>query len=86
MPRIKYLRWEVLALTAILVFAQTSIGQDSPAIMRDLTAVIQLDGKPCGQVVRFQRVRENEYIVFCQDGNRYRVLKDAEGRVTVEKR
>ena len=51
---------------------------------KDLTAVIALQGKPCGQVVNATKRGENDYIATCQDGNRYHVfVKD--GRVIVEK-
>lgn len=53
---------------------------------RDLTAVIALQGLPCGQVVSATAQGENDFLVTCQDGNRYRVAVNAEGRVVVEKR
>jgi len=50
----------------------------------DLTAVIALQGKPCGKVVNAAKRGEDDYIATCQDGNRYHVfVKD--GRVIVEK-
>ena len=50
----------------------------------DLTAVIALQGKPCGKVVNATKRGEDDYIATCQDGNRYHVfVKD--GRVIVEK-
>jgi hypothetical protein len=52
---------------------------------KDLTAVIALQGQPCGQVVSATRRGENDYTVRCQDGNRYRVFVDARGRVVVQK-
>jgi hypothetical protein len=54
-------------------------------IAKDLTAVIALQGLPCGQVVSASQQGENDYVATCQDGNRYRVFVDAEGRVIVEK-
>jgi len=51
---------------------------------KDLTAVIALNGKPCGTVVNATKRGEDDYVATCQDGNRYRVyVKD--GRVIVEK-
>jgi hypothetical protein len=50
----------------------------------DLTAVIALQGKPCGQVVQAQKRGDNDFVATCQDGNRYRVyLRD--GRVVIDK-
>jgi hypothetical protein len=54
-------------------------------VARDLTAVIALQGFPCGQVVSATQQGENDYVASCQDGNRYRVFVNAEGRVVVEK-
>jgi len=51
---------------------------------QDLTAVIALNGKPCGKVVNATKRGEDDYIATCENGNRYRVyVKD--GRVIVEK-
>jgi hypothetical protein len=50
----------------------------------DLTAVIALNGKPCGKVVTVMKRGDEDYVATCEDGNRYRVyVKDA--RVIVEK-
>jgi hypothetical protein len=50
----------------------------------DLSAVIALQGKPCGEVVSYVAKGDNDFIATCKDGNRYRVyVKD--GRVLVEK-
>ena len=54
-------------------------------IAKDLTAVIALQGLPCGQVISASQQGENDYVATCQDGNRYRVFVNAEGRVIVEK-
>jgi len=55
-------------------------------IAKDLTAVIALQGRPCGQVVSAARQGEDDYLATCQDGNRYRIYVNENGRVTVEKR
>jgi hypothetical protein len=54
-------------------------------VARDLAAVIALQGLPCGQVVSATQQGEDDYVASCQDGNRYRVFVNAEGRVVVEK-
>ena len=59
--------------------------QDDAEVRRDLTAVIALQGLPCGQVVRAERRGENDYVASCADGNRYRVSVSPEGRVVVQK-
>ena len=58
---------------------------DDVSIAKDLTAVIALLGLPCGQVVSVIRKGENDHIASCQDGNRYRVFLNAEGRVVAQK-
>jgi hypothetical protein len=52
---------------------------------KDLTAVIALQGLPCGQVTKVTPRGENDFLATCQDGNRYRVFVNADGRVVVEK-
>jgi hypothetical protein len=57
---------------------------DDPKQRQDLSAVIALHGKPCGEVVRYEAKGDSDYVATCKDGNRYRVyVKD--GRVVVEK-
>ena len=71
----------VLALVAVPSFAQ-----DEEAIKKDLTAVIALQGLPCGQAVAAAEQAETDYAVSCADGNLYRVSLNAAGRVVVETR
>ena len=56
------------------------------SVAKDLTAVIALQGMPCGEVVSATKQGENDYIAACKDGNRYRVFQNAQGRVIVEKK
>jgi len=67
-------------------FAVPSLAADDEALKKDLTAVIALQGFPCGQVVSVQTQAENDYAVSCKDENKYRVYMNAAGRVVVEKR
>ena len=73
-----------------ILFAAVSISlgalaADDPKQRQDLTAVIALNGKPCGEVVSYAVQADNDFIATCKDGNRYRVyVKD--GRVIVEKK
>ena len=79
-------RGKVLALAAIvgILISGPALAQQS-AVLKDLTAVIALQGLPCGQVVGATRQGESDYIASCQDGNRYRVFTNKEGRVLVQK-
>ena len=40
---------------------------------------------PCGQVVGATKQGDSDYVASCQDGNRYRVFTNAQGRVLVQK-
>ena len=71
----------VATLLAVPVFAA-----DDEALKRDLTAVIALQGLPCGEVVAVTELARDDYAATCKDGNKYRVYTNAEGRVVVEKR
>ena len=72
------------ALWAALVAAPAAAADD-PALLKDLTSVIALLGLPCGQVVSATGKKDNDHIATCQDGNRYHVFINAEGRVVAEK-
>lgn len=58
---------------------------EAPDNAKDLTAVLALLGKPCGQVVRVEPRGDNDNVATCSDGNRYRVYVDAGGRVVADK-
>jgi len=75
-----------IALVVSAAFAAVAaLAADDPKQRQDLTAVIALHGKPCGEVVSYVVQGENDFLATCKDGNRYRVyVKD--GRVVVEKR
>ncbi|MDH4167449.1 MAG: hypothetical protein OEV90_13710 [Gammaproteobacteria bacterium] len=55
------------------------------AVTKDLTAVIALHGLPCGNVVSATQQGKDDYVAACDNGNRYRVSVNADGRVIVEK-
>jgi hypothetical protein len=78
----------VLTQSIILaaLFAVPSLATDDEALKKDLTAVIALQGLPCGQVVSVTTQAENDYAVSCKDENKYRVYLNNAGRVVVEKR
>jgi len=80
----------ILALTQSLflaaLFALPAFAAEDEALKKDLTAVIALQGLPCGEVVSVKTQAENDYAVVCKDENKYRVYLNAAGRVVVEKR
>ena len=59
--------------------------QDNEALKKDLTAVIALQGQPCGEVVSATVLKQNDYAATCKDGNKYHVYENDKGRVVVEK-
>ena len=73
----------VFVMTAF--FAKPSLAADEVSLAKDMTAVIALLGLPCGQVVSVQLQGDNDRIASCQDGNRYRVFLNPEGRVVAQK-
>ena len=81
------MRGKVLALVGVVgtLVSDPALAQPNAAVLKDLTAVIALQGLPCGQVVGATKQGDNDYIASCQDGNRYRVFTNAQGRVLVQK-
>ena len=71
-------------LILVLGIGPTWAAED-PALLKDMTSVIALLGLPCGQVVNAVKKGDNDHLVTCQDGNRYRVYLNAEGRVVAQK-
>ena len=77
-------RWAV-PMIATIFFAGSALAADDISTAKDLTSVIALHAQPCGQVVAVKQQGDNDYVATCQDGNRYRVFVNAEGRVVVQK-
>jgi hypothetical protein len=79
------------ALVAVIttVFAWAALAGEQATgevpVARDLTAVIALQGLPCGKVVSATQQGEDDYVASCEDGNRYRISVNPEGRVIVKK-
>ena len=73
-----------LLMAALL--AVPSFAADDEELKKDLTAVIALQGFPCGEVVAVTVQAEDDFVATCKDGNKYRVYMNKEGRVVVEKR
>lgn len=74
----------VLLLGSAGASAQGEPGKVS--VPEDLFAVITLRGKPCGRVTSYERRGEEDYLVTCQSGHRYRVYVNDKRRVVVEDR
>ena len=77
-----------MSLVAVLVAAALPfvplLAQDEEALKKDLTAVIALHGKSCGEVVAVKVQAENDFAASCKDGHKYRVYLNSDGRVVVD--
>jgi hypothetical protein len=70
---------------ALAFAAASALAADDPKQRQDLSAVMALNGKPCGEVVSYVVQADNDFIATCKDGNQYHVhVKD--GRVVVDKK
>jgi hypothetical protein len=74
----------LIALLALSCAAH-AVAADDPALLKDLTSVIALLGLPCGKVVAATRLGDNDHVATCENGTRYRVFINAEGRVVAQK-
>jgi hypothetical protein len=81
----KRARGWILSLGVTTVFAGPAFAADDASVLKDLTAVIALQALPCAQVVHAGRQRESDYMASGQDGHRYRVFVNSEGRVVALK-
>jgi hypothetical protein len=77
-------RWALVAVLTACSTVTARATQD-PALLKDLTSVIALLGLPCGQVVSASRLKDDDHVATCSDGNRYRVYVNAAGRVVAQK-
>jgi hypothetical protein len=74
------------SLFVLALFAAPSFAADDETLKKDLTAVIALQGLPCGEVVTVIVQAESDYAVTCKDANKYRVYLNDAGRVVIDKR
>ena len=74
------------SLFVAALFAVPSLAADDEALKKDLTAVIALQGLPCGEVVAVTVQGDMDFAATCKDANKYRVYLNAAGRVVVDKR
>ena len=73
------------SLVVAAFLAVPSMAADDEELKKDLTAVIALNGQPCGKVIAVKVLAENDYAASCEDGNKYHVFVNEAGRVVVEK-
>jgi hypothetical protein len=76
--------WILAALLTALSSLPARAAEDA-ALLKDLTSVIALLGLPCGQVVSAKRLKDDDHVATCRDGNRYRVFINVEGKVVAQK-
>ena len=50
--------------------ALDALAADDPRQLQDLTAVIALQGKACGEVVSYVVQGDNDFVATCKDGNK----------------
>ena len=81
----KSIQRQTLAIFLSVFFVAPVPAAEDAALLKDLTSVIALLGLPCGQVVSATKLKDNDHIATCKDGNRYRVYVNAEGRVVADK-
>ena len=73
------------SLLVLAFLAGASLAADQETLKKDLTAVIALQGLPCGEVIEVVVQAESDFAVTCQDANKYRVYLNAAGRVVIDK-
>ena len=73
------------SLLVLALFAGPSVAADEETLKKDLTAVIALQGLPCGEVIDVTVQAESDFAVTCKDANKYRVYLNAAGRVVIDK-
>ena len=83
MGMIRRAAWLILGLVFAALLVPSTEAVD---VAKDLTAVIALQGKPCGNVVSYEKLAENDYLARCASGDVYRVYVNEQGRVVVVKR
>ena len=85
------IRAGALALVGVVTagFGLTALAVEETSgdvsVTKDLTSVIASHGLPCGNVVSATQQGKDDYVASCENGSRYRVFVDADGRVIVEK-
>ncbi len=81
----KITRLSIVIFVISTAFAGFVRAADEVSLLKDLTSVIALLGLPCGEVVSAKKLKDNDHVATCKDGNRYRVFMNPEGRVVAQK-
>jgi hypothetical protein len=61
------------------------LAADDASLSKDLKATIALQGLPCDKLLTAKRNGDSDYTAACQDGNRYHIFVNPQGRVIVQK-
>ena len=69
-----------LIFSLVVIFSGPLPAADDATLLKDLTSVIVLLGMPCDRVISARRQADNDHIAACENGNRYRVFVNPEGR------
>ena len=72
-------------LAAALLGGASALAADNASLGKDLKATIALQGMPCDQLAATKRNGDSDYTATCQDGNRYHIYVNPQGRVIVQK-
>jgi hypothetical protein len=79
-------RISALTLTAVTLLGGAHFAAaDDASLGKDLKATIALQGMPCDRLIEAKRNGDSDYTASCQDGNRYHIYVNAQGRVVVQK-
>ena len=78
-------RASALLFSLAALLAGPARAAEDATLLKDLTSVIMLLGLPCGQVVSAKRQADNDHIALCNNGIRYRVFVNAQGRVVAQR-
>ncbi len=73
----------IVSLAAL--FSGQAPAAEDIALLKDLTSALSSLGLSCGPVVSATRQAENDHIAKCQNGNRYRIFVNPQGRVVAQK-
>ncbi len=73
----------IVSLAAL--FSGQAPAAEDIALLKDLTSALSILGLSCGPVVSATRQAENDHIATCQNGNRYRIFVNPQGRVVAQK-
>lgn len=74
-----------LILCLALGIPGIAMAQENDAkVKKDLKTVLALQGKTCNEITGLENLGENDYLVTCKDGNRYRIRVNEDDRVVIE--